>query len=223
MDLPSQSNSAVSSQETTPLSSSSTSETGTTTTTTTTSSSTTSTSSTDPTIITSVTSSKPNPPDITSLQSSREILSAVSTTRVHSSGPFVWTVVATSYSISRTFVPVPSDTALGQASDQHIGAIAGGVVGGVAFLSLLGGVLWCMLRKRKGTTLSPVAAAAEEEETPASRAFVPAYDPGYSYEPRYSQTYPASETVVSYGYQPDTPPRNVPHEKEGRHVPDEKS
>ncbi|CEG82074.1 hypothetical protein RMATCC62417_16198 [Rhizopus microsporus] len=164
--------------------------------------------------------------------------SAIPIVTVTRSGTSTFTVVSTSYSMYTTSVPTDiSNTA--QPSSVNSSAIAGGVVGGVAFIVLIGIIGFFVLRKRnpKKTTRdqeidislpperygSPTFIDSRPTSIAVSRPFIPAYDPSkddfsvgqYSYDGGY---YTQQEPTI----------RNVPDEVDhnhrlSRHVPDEKT
>ncbi|KAI8145837.1 hypothetical protein BJV82DRAFT_576843 [Fennellomyces sp. T-0311] len=75
----------------------------------------------------------------------------IEVTSVVSSGTHVYTVTSTSFSI----VPTSGEIGDGGTSSTNTGAIAGGVVGGVAFVGIIAGIFFFMLRRRRKQKKSP--------------------------------------------------------------------
>ncbi|CEI97351.1 hypothetical protein RMCBS344292_11486 [Rhizopus microsporus] len=177
---------------------------------------------------------------VTYTQSSKIITtsSAIPIITVTRSGASTFTVVSTSYSMYTTSVPT-NISEIEQPSSVNSSAIAGGVVGGVAFIVLIGIIGFFVLRKKnpKKTTRdqeidvalpperygSPTFIDSRPTSIAVSRPFIPAYDPSkddfsvgqYSYDGGY---YTQQEPTI----------RNVPDEVDhnhrlSRHVPDEKT
>ncbi|KAI9274447.1 hypothetical protein BDA99DRAFT_497500 [Phascolomyces articulosus] len=71
--------------------------------------------------------------------------SEVHVTSVVSSGTHVYTITSTSY----TMIPPTETGSTGGESNTNTGAIAGGVVGGVAFIGILGALAFFLLRRRR--------------------------------------------------------------------------
>ncbi|KAG1305710.1 hypothetical protein G6F64_008163 [Rhizopus arrhizus] len=99
--------------------------------------------------------------------------SAIPTVTVTSFGTFVYTHTFTSYTLS----PITSPVLAHQPSPPfthtfNSGAIAGGVVGGVAFVSLIGIIGYFIFKKRKPKTNE----LDLPQQIPPMRPLVPAYD-----------------------------------------------
>ncbi|KAG0734716.1 hypothetical protein G6F57_009150 [Rhizopus arrhizus] len=147
--------------------------------------------------------------------------SAVPVVAVTSSGNSVYTYTSTSYRIFSTSVPTMIEAnQFASPSTVSSGAIAGIVVGCVAFVGILGAAGFFMLRKKnkKGLDVSkgpepPTAGYnpyADHSPSMASRPFVPAYDPSkqeyghYNYEPQPAYHQP-SEPMMGYEAQSSYP------------------
>ncbi|KAG1047048.1 hypothetical protein G6F43_010490 [Rhizopus delemar] len=147
--------------------------------------------------------------------------SAVPVVAVTSSGNAVYTYTSTSYSIFSTSVPTMIEAnQFASPSTVSSGAIAGIVVGCVAFVGLLGAAGFFLLRKKNKKDLDvsrdpepPTAGYTpypDHSPSMASRPFVPAYDPSkqeyghYNYEPQPAYHQP-SEPMMGYEAQSSYP------------------
>ncbi|KAI0121000.1 hypothetical protein BJ170DRAFT_688417 [Xylariales sp. AK1849] len=128
--------------------------------------------------------------------------SSTSTTRTTSATTTSSLATASS---SPAAVPIPSESSSsssGGGSSTNIGAIVGGVVGGVAVLALIGLGIWFFLRKKKQNNTH---VAAQEQPQMAQSTGYPSPPPpgaqGSNYDSRYSYAAPGSQfSPTTQGY-----------------------